>query len=583
MVVFGKVKKYDFSFDGNTGNLLSRSNSYRSLSESFGYDTGNLDRLTSVTGPSAQSVSYDPNNKGNISTKSDAGTFTYDPSKKYALKIVSGGLNISNSNQQVIYNAFEKVQSITEGVKSAEFTYNADNQRIRMVVKNNGAVTKTRWYFGGSCEREQVGSTVNHYIWIGGDAYSAVAVAKKVNTGSFTVYNIFRDHLGTITHLRNSSTGQVDEFSFDAWGRRRDKDNWGYTVSGDPVLFADRGFTAHEFLPDFNLYNMNGRLYDPVVGRFLSPDPYISDPSFSQSYNRYSYCLNNPLKYSDPSGEIAILLQMLIAGGANHLIVGLNNWINGMKFNDAFKASPKVFGVNYSPTANTWSQPQFVAQRDALVQYKVEQQINAKINSFSGMDRELPTEWNIPLPQIVGSSPLNGGYIPENGQSVGRYSNDQLLYTIGMGLNAVGFVASGGEYSNVVHGSWRGANGVWYSTNWGGNQWTGARANAMSRAGAFKLASRGTFMVGTVISGYQGYRAIQKGDYSGAAKSGLDIGMGYIATFGGPPGWIIGGGYFALDALGVYGPYPYVPVPYSPFYYQRPDNTYVVPPIIRRP
>jgi hypothetical protein len=48
---------------------------------------------------------------------------------------------------------------------------------------------------------------------------------------------------------------------------------------------------------------MNGRMYDPVVGRFLSPDNYVQAADFSQSYNRYSYCWNNPLKYTDPSGE----------------------------------------------------------------------------------------------------------------------------------------------------------------------------------------------------------------------------------------------------------------------------------------
>ncbi|MFZ5430467.1 MAG: RHS repeat-associated core domain-containing protein, partial [Bacteroidota bacterium] len=119
------------------------------------------------------------------------------------------------------------------------------------------------------------------------------------------------DHLGTITHLKNGST--IDEYSFDAWGRRRDKDNWSYTLSGEPALFADRGFTGHEFLADFNLYNMNGRLYDPVVGRFLSPDPYIADPSFTQSYNRYSYVLNNPLKYNDPTGEFPWLAAGIFA------------------------------------------------------------------------------------------------------------------------------------------------------------------------------------------------------------------------------------------------------------------------------
>jgi len=49
---------------------------------------------------------------------------------------------------------------------------------------------------------------------------------------------------------------------------------------------------------------MNGRMYDPLVGRFLSPDPYVQVPDFSQSFNRYSYCLNNPLIYTDPSGEL---------------------------------------------------------------------------------------------------------------------------------------------------------------------------------------------------------------------------------------------------------------------------------------
>jgi RHS repeat-associated protein len=71
----------------------------------------------------------------------------------------------------------------------------------------------------------------------------------------------------------------------------------------DPDLIADRGFTGHEFLKYFNLYNMNGRLYDPLVGRFLNVDPYVQMPGYSQSYNRYSYCLNNPLKFTDPSGN----------------------------------------------------------------------------------------------------------------------------------------------------------------------------------------------------------------------------------------------------------------------------------------
>ena len=64
-----------------------------------------------------------------------------------------------------------------------------------------------------------------------------------------------------------------------------------------------RGFTGHEHLEMFGLINMNARLYDPVLGRFLSPDPIIQVPDFTQSYNGYSYAMNNPLSYKDPNGE----------------------------------------------------------------------------------------------------------------------------------------------------------------------------------------------------------------------------------------------------------------------------------------
>ena len=64
-----------------------------------------------------------------------------------------------------------------------------------------------------------------------------------------------------------------------------------------------RGFTGHEHYADLKIINMNGRLYDPVIARFFSPDNFVQSPDFTQSYNRYSYCLNNPLQYTDPSGE----------------------------------------------------------------------------------------------------------------------------------------------------------------------------------------------------------------------------------------------------------------------------------------
>lgn len=64
---------------------------------------------------------------------------------------------------------------------------------------------------------------------------------------------------------------------------------------------------GHEMLNEFNLINMNGRVYDPVLGRFLNPDKYVQEGDNSQNYNSYSYCLNNPLKYADPSGDVFVL------------------------------------------------------------------------------------------------------------------------------------------------------------------------------------------------------------------------------------------------------------------------------------
>ena len=115
-------------------------------------------------------------------------------------------------------------------------------------------------------------------------------------------------------------------------GRRRNRGNWSYTLTSDPDLLVSRGFTGHEWLPWFNLYNMNGRLYDPVVGRFLSPDNYVQMPDFSQNFNRYSYCLNNPLAYVDPSGEIAWFVPIIIGaviGGTSGAIMAHQSGAQG--------------------------------------------------------------------------------------------------------------------------------------------------------------------------------------------------------------------------------------------------------------
>lgn len=126
----------------------------------------------------------------------------------------------------------------------------------------------------------------------------------KEGSGAWAVYYLCGDYLGNITHIVNSSGVVKQELSYDAWGRLRNPVNQAlYAVGTEPVLFLGRGYTGHEHLTAFGLINMNARLYDPVIGRFLSPDPQLQEPYSSQNYNRYSYCLNNPLRYNDVNGE----------------------------------------------------------------------------------------------------------------------------------------------------------------------------------------------------------------------------------------------------------------------------------------
>ena len=95
------------------------------------------------------------------------------------------------------------------------------------------------------------------------------------------IYYAHKDHLGSILKIATATdTTAVFRARYDVWGNQ--------TVLCNALGFH-RGYTGHERLPVFELINMNGRMYDPLVGRFLSPDPYVQTPDLSQNFNRYSY------------------------------------------------------------------------------------------------------------------------------------------------------------------------------------------------------------------------------------------------------------------------------------------------------
>lgn len=102
--------------------------------------------------------------------------------------------------------------------------------------------------------------------------------------------------MGTVQALTNEAGALVQELSYDAWGNRRNPMNWQYyTNIPDANALTPWGFTGHEHLDMFDIVNMDGRMYDPELGQFLSPDTFVQAPDYTQGLNRYIYYLNNPL------------------------------------------------------------------------------------------------------------------------------------------------------------------------------------------------------------------------------------------------------------------------------------------------
>ena len=142
-----------------------------------------------------------------------------------------------------------------------------------------------------------------------------------IDNDTSTMSYVLKDHLGSM--YATVTNGSVDYYSFDAWGRERNPNTFLY--DNVPSHSFSRGFCMHEHYRDFGLINMNGRMYDPYTSIFLSPDNYIQAPDNSQSFNRYAYCLNNPLKYTDPDGEFWHIIAGAAIGGISNLAFNWNN------------------------------------------------------------------------------------------------------------------------------------------------------------------------------------------------------------------------------------------------------------------
>ena len=295
------------------GNLLQRRDLNQNLTEAFTYD--GLDRVTSsvLNGSMNLSVSYDAS--GNVLQKSDVGNYVYGNASRPHAVMAAGtetftydrnGNLATRSGLGQSWASFNLPTILRKPGYVSRHAYGPDRERWRQIATyQNG--TETTHYVGSLLEKESTTSTGltywRHYVPTPGG--STVVISRNSNGTSATTY-VVPDHLGSSDTLLNEAGAPVARESFGTFGTRRGS-NWSAATAPDWLGIANstrQGFTGHEMLDNIGLVHMNGRVYDPALGRFLSADPLIGDLGDSQSVNPYAYVGNRPLNAADPTGYL---------------------------------------------------------------------------------------------------------------------------------------------------------------------------------------------------------------------------------------------------------------------------------------
>ena len=313
-----KVQDLAYTYDDRL-NMTSRIDGLQlvvgaPLGEHFAHDE--LDRLTcswldtackagpGVTCPCSQGVTYKEN--GNIDTKSDAGTYVYDPIHPHAVQLVDQqaygydkvGNQTTRPGLKIDYTPFDlpRVYTNIEG-NQIVLQYDGDQTRIRKTMKSDETL-----YFGDYERATHLGAVEHRYSVRSDERVVAIVTRKSQDPmgspGKRTYVHV--DHLGSVEKVTNAAGTILERRSYDAFGAKRNP-NW-TSKALTAMSTTTAGYTGHEDDEVLGLVNMKGRIYDPRLARFLTTDPLVSHPGFSQSWNPYSYVMNSPLKFVDPSG-----------------------------------------------------------------------------------------------------------------------------------------------------------------------------------------------------------------------------------------------------------------------------------------
>lgn len=336
------ILQLSYSFDAIKNELKSRTTGGDfNIVESFDYDDNNrlVNWTNPVTGikPSVSRNIYDV--KGRIMENDQVGTMKYENSAKIyqptGMTLNAAGTQNYNNDliQSIVYNENNDPVFI-DGIKGdVAFQYGLTSMRQRVTYGGNfstdGEGKFTKYYSeDGSYEivNDNTTGKEKHIIYIGGTPYESNIVYLKNFTESSGSYKfLHKDYIGSILAISDEAGNKLEQRHFDAWGNFTHLQIGNGAIVTDKniidnaSLLIDRGYTSHEHFAEVGIIHMNGRLYDPLLRRFLNADENIQDPYNTQNYNKYGYVLNNPLMFNDPSGEFIWFLGA--AWAASHVFL----------------------------------------------------------------------------------------------------------------------------------------------------------------------------------------------------------------------------------------------------------------------
>jgi len=345
-----------------SGNLTQRTDNNQSgLHENFYYDQMNRLDYSQLNGTTNLDVTV--NAIGNLTYKSDVGNYTYPASgggsvRPHAVTTAGSGSYVYDNNgnmttrtgSTISWTSYNMPSTINGSGQSSTFSYAPDRSRFKQVA-TYATGNETTYYIGGVMEKLVLSGGVTAYRhYIGAGSNTIVHTRWSNGTPSQTFY-VTTDHLGSSSAITDQSGALVVNESFAAYGARRGS-NWaGAPSSGDMTAIANttrHGYTGHEHLDNLGLINMNGRVQDPVLGRFISADPLIDGTFGTQGLNRYAYVGNRPLSFTDPSGFLGTpdMTEIVVTGnstsGLTEIVVTGSNTIQGTTTIDGREMSVSI-------------------------------------------------------------------------------------------------------------------------------------------------------------------------------------------------------------------------------------------------